>query len=60
MTVIIISIIVAWIVFAGLLVTVLCMFSSKINQQQDKLQRQIDELDEFPEQTDEHMAAEAE
>ncbi len=57
MTVTIVSCVVAGIIFSALLVTVLCMFSSKISQQQDKLQRQIDELDEFPEQTDEHLAA---
>ena len=39
MTVIIVSCIAAWIIFSAILVTVLCMFSSKINQQQERLER---------------------
>ncbi len=39
MTILIISIIVAWIIFSATLVTILCMFSSKINQQRERLAR---------------------
>ena len=39
MTILIISIVAAWIIFSALLVTIICVNSSKINQQQERFDR---------------------
>ncbi len=45
MTVTIVSCVAAWIIFCAVLVTVLCMFSSKINQQQERAARMAAEAE---------------
>ena len=61
MTVLIISIVAAWIIFSALLVTIICINSSRFNRKQDPLERYKRKIEEWAEAYDKdaiHMTQE--